>query len=435
MSAGFASYVALTAVAEVLAVPWALAARAQGGDRAGRFGWGDTRGATWIHAASVGEVTGATPLLRALAARRPSEDRLVSAGTPGGLAAWRRELERGAPGGAPVAVAAWPLDFPGAVRRAFARRAPRRLLIVETELWPNALAEALGRGVRVAFANARLSDRAWGRTRLLAPMLRPFLARVSACAAQSEADAARWATLGVPRDALVVTGNTKYDHVPVAPDARERARVRAAAGLDDAVTVVAFGSVRPGEEVVLATIARALAAWSRSAGRPVALVAVPRHPERAREIAEGLSRDGIALAPWKPGEPWPFSTAEAGPRVAWVPTLGVLRDVFALADVAVVGGSFAPWGGHNAAEPAAMGLPVIIGPHHATTRDVVQALVARDGGRVVPDGEGVVAAVAHWRATPEAGARAGEAARRAVAALAGASARTLGFLEARGFWG
>ena len=431
------AYVALTTAAEVLAAPWALAARARGGDRAGRFGWGDTRGSTWIHAASVGEVNGATPLLRALAERRPSEDRLVSAGTPGGLAAWRRELERRAPGGAPVAVAAWPLDFPGAVRRAFERRGPRRLLIVETELWPNALAEALRRGVRVAFANARLSDRAWGRTRLLAGMFRPLLARVSACAAQTELDRDRWATLGVPREALVVTGNTKYDHGTIAPDRTERARARAAAGLGEEVTVVAFGSVRPGEEATLATIARALAGWSRSARRPVALVAVPRHPERAREIAEGLRRDGIALADWRPGQPWPFATGDGGAdaRVAWVPALGVLRDVFALADVAVVGGSFAPWGGHNAAEPAALGLPVVVGPHHTTTRDVVQALVARDGGRVVADGHGVVDAVAHWRATPEASARAGEAARRAVAGLAGASARTVSFLEVRGFWG
>ncbi|MEO6463435.1 MAG: glycosyltransferase N-terminal domain-containing protein [Candidatus Eisenbacteria bacterium] len=437
MSAGGAAYAGLTSALEILAVPFSLRARARGGDRAARFGYGDARGATWIHAASVGEVTAAVPLLRLIAERRPAEDRLVSAGTPGGLAAWRRELERCAPGGAPVTVTAWPLDFPAAVRRAFARRAPRRLLIVETELWPNALAEALHRGVRVAFANGRLSDRAWGRTRLMAPVLRPLLARVSACATQGDIDRERWAELGVPREALAVTGNTKYDQLAVAPHARERAEARAAAGLDEAATVVAFGSLRPGEEGALAALARGLAHWSRSTARPVALVAVPRHPARAAALAAALGRAGVPVAEWHPGRPWPFPTGAPGEAlgVAWVPRLGVLREVYALSDVAVVGGTFAPWGGHNAAEPAALGLPVVVGPHHAATRDVVQALVARDAGRVAADGAAAVEAIAHWQATPASRARAGEAARGAVQGLAGASARTLGFLEARGFWG
>ncbi len=437
MSAGGATYAALTGVLEILAVPWTLGARAAGGDRAARFGYGQARGAMWIHAASVGEVGAAAPLLRALGQRRPAEDRLVSAGTPGGLAAWRRELERGAPGTAPVTVTAWPLDYPAAVHRAFVRRAPRRLLIVETELWPNALAEAFQRGVRVAFANARLSDRAWGRTRLLAPLLRPLLARVSACATQGETDRERWAELGVPREALVVTGNTKYDQRLVPPDADERARARAGAGLDEAVTIVAFGSLRPGEEGALADLARGLAAWGRGTGRPVALVAVPRHPARAAALATILGRAGVPVAAWQPGRPWPFPSSPAGEAlgVAWVPALGVLREVYALADVAVVGGTFAPWGGHNAAEPAALGLPVVVGPHHAATRDVVEALVAQGAGRVAPGGAAVVDAVAHWCASAQSRERAGAAAQRAIEGLAGASARTLGFLEARGFWG
>jgi 3-deoxy-D-manno-octulosonic-acid transferase len=440
VSVSGAAYAALTGVVEVAATPWAWAARGAGGDRAARWGYDRVRGATWIHAASVGEVAAAVPLLTALEQRRPGEERLVSAGTPGGLAAWRRALEHRASGGTPAAVTAWPLDYPGAVRRAFATRAPRRLLIVETELWPNALAEARRRGVRVAFANARLSERAWGRTRLLAPMLRPLLARVSACAAQSEADGDRWRALGVPREALAVTGNTKFDQPASAPDARERAAARAAAGLPEGVTVVAFGSLRPGEEPVLADLARELACWSRTAGRPVALVAVPRHPERAPAMREALERRGLAVAPWRPGTGWPFPVELAGEAgapvgVAWVPALGVLREVFTLADVAVVGGTFAPYGGHNAAEPAALGVPVVVGPHHAATRDAVAALVARDAGRVARDGAAIVDAVARWRATPLDAARAGDAARRAIAGLAGASARTIGFLEARGFWG
>ncbi len=435
MSASLAAYRALTSVAEALATPWALAARRAGGDRAARFGEGDARGATWVHAASVGEVAAAAPLVRALGTHRPGDDRLVSAGTAGGLAAWRRQLERRPSGAAPVAIAAWPLDFPGTVRRAFERRAPRRLLIVETEIWPNALAEAFARGVRVAFASARLSERSWGRTRLLAPMLAPLLTRVTACAAQSEADAARFLALGVPREAIAVTGNTKFDAVIAAPQPGEREAARAAAGLPPEALVVAWGNLRPGEEVAFAGVAAGLAAWARAHARPLALVAVPRHPERAAEIAAAAARAGLALAAWSPGRPWPAAGAATSPVIAWAPALGVLRDVYALADVAIVGGTFASYGGHNAAEPAALGAPVVVGPHHATTADAVRALVARDAGHVARDADDAVGAIARWAATPAALARARGAARLAVDSLAGASARTIGFLEARGFWG
>ena len=418
------AYRALTGALELLATPWAAAARSAGGDRAARFGYGEARGATWVHAASVGEVTAAAPLVRAIGAHRPSEDRTVSAGTRTGLAAWRRELERRPTGGAPVAIAAWPLDFPGAARRAFDARTPRRLLVVETELWPNALHEALGRGVRVAFANARLSEKRWPRTRLLQGLFAPLLVRVSACAAQSEGDLARWAELGVPRDALAVTGNTKYDHVPALPDDATRAATRARLGVPGPARLFTWGSVRPGEETALAAAARELA------GSGLTPVAAPRHPERADAMREALARAGASIATWLPGQAWP---ADVPGRIAWVPALGVLRDLYEISDVACVGGTFAPYGGHNVAEPAGLGVPVIVGPHHASVRDVVGALVARGGGAVCADGAAAAAAALAW--TRGDLPAAGKAARRAVLDLGGATARTLGFLEARGFWG
>jgi len=435
MNPSLALYRTLTAAAEVAAFPWERAAQRAGGDRAARFGHGEARGATWIHAASVGEVGAAAPLVRAFGAHRPGDDRLVSAGTPGGLAAWRRELERRPAGMAPATVVAWPLDFPHAVRRAFERRAPRRLLVVETEIWPNALTEAFARGVRVAFASARLSARSWGRMRLLSPMLAPLLSRVTACAAQSEGDAARFLALGVPRDALTVTGNTKFDAAIVPPVAGERAAARAAAGLAAETVLVAWGNLRPGEEAALAMLGRGLTAWAKAAGRRVAFVVVPRHPERGVTIATAAARAGVRLVAWAPGRPWPMGDESASITMAWAPVLGVLRDAYAMADVAVVGGTFAPYGGHNAAEPAALGVPVVVGPHHATTLDAVRALVARDAGHVAADAADAVGAIARWSATPAALARAGDCARRTVQSLAGASARTIGFLEARGFWG
>ena len=413
------AYRALTGALELLAAPWEAAARAAGGDRAGRYGWGDAHGTTWVHAASLGEVRAAAPLVRALGAHRPGEDRTVSAGTSSGLAAWRRELERRAPGQAPVSVLAWPLDFPGATRRAFAARGPRRLVIVETELWPNALSAAFERGVRVAFVNARLSERKWPRPRLLAPMLRPLLVRVSAVAAQTEADAARWAELGVPRDALTVTGNTKYDQPAGEPDpAAARARLGSPAG----ARVWTWGSLRPGEEKALADAQRAT--------RGAAFVVAPRHPERAAAQRAKLVALGATVVDWAPGEPFPDDGA-----IAWVPRLGVLNSLWEASDVATVGGTFAPYGGHSVAEPAARGVPVVVGPHHANARDVVDTLVARGAGRVAIDGREAADAFARWSADPAVLERARANAWQAVQDLSGASARTIGFLEARGFWG
>jgi 3-deoxy-D-manno-octulosonic-acid transferase len=306
------------------------------------------------------------------------------------------------------------------------------VLIVETEIWPNFLAEALRRGVRIAFANARLSERRWARTRVLVPLVQPLLSRVTACAAQSEADLERWAYLGVPREALCVSGNTKYDAVTAAPSEPDRVRRRAAARIPDGLVVCAWGSLRPGEEPAVIAAARAL----EEQGRAVAIVAVPRHPEQAHETRLALVRAGLDVSDWRPGEAWPQETHDRGrPSAIWVPALGVLRDVYAIADVAVVGGTFAPYGGHNAAEPALAGVPVIVGPHIAGIRDVVEALTARGGGRVAITGREVADQVVRWTESDRALADARTRARRSVEDLAGASARTLGFLEARGFWG
>jgi 3-deoxy-D-manno-octulosonic-acid transferase len=427
------AYALATGGLEALCTPLAAAARRAGGARAERFGFGDARGATWIHAASVGEVAAAAPLVRALLANRPGEELLVSATTPGGLDAWRRELERRTAGGAPVAVAAWPLDFPGVVRRALAARRPRRLLVLETELWPNALAGALAGGVRVAFANARLSAGRWPWTRrLVRPLVYPLLKGVAACAAQTDGDAARWAELGVPREALAVTGNTKYDALPRPADEASRAAARAALGMPVAERAWVWGSVRPGEEAALA----AAAAQVASAGVALTLVAAPRHPERAPAIRVALTARGVHVDTWQPGERWPTPAAQrTGPRVVLVPVLGILRALWAAADVATVGGTFVALGGHNVAEPAALGLPTLVGPHVDQVREAVDALVGQGGGRVCRDGREAAAGALELVADPGAldAARAG--ARRAIENLAGASARTLGYLEARGFWG
>ena len=187
------------------------------------------------------------------------------------------------------------------------------------------------------------------------------------------------------------------------------------------------GQRRPGEETAAIDVAR-----GRRVAAQVVTAVAPRHPDQA-EIRTALARPhrGRGLASGRGAAPFPDGAA----AVVWVPVVGVLRDLYELSDAAVVGGTFAPFGGHNAAEPAALGVPVVVGPHHAAVHDVVQALVARGGGRVAVSGREAADAMTRWIASAEAHEAARVAARRAVEDLAGASARTIGFLEARGFWG
>ena len=377
--------------------------------------------------------------MRALGARRPGDDRLVSsryARRTRGLAASARAPPAR---GAPVAVAAWPLDFPARCARAFERRAPRRLLIVETEIWPNALAEAFARGVRVAFASARLSERSWGRTRLARaacwpPLPDPRDRRAPRRARPTPRASSR---SGVPREAIAVTGNTKFDAVIAAPPPGEREAARAAAGLAPEALVVAWGNLRPGEEGAFAGVAAGLAgmgARARAAARARRRAAASRARggDRGRGRARGSRLRRLGARP-------AVACRRLGrtPVVAWSPALGVLRDVYALADVAVVGGTLrCRTAATTPPSRRRSGAPVVVGPHHATTADAVRALVARDAGHVARDPDDAVAAIARWAATPAALARARGAARAcAVDSLAGASARTIGFLEARGFWG
>ncbi len=189
--------------------------------------------------------------------------------------------------------------------------------------------------------------------------------------------------------------------------------------------MVVWGSLRPGEEDAFIALARATAAWPGTIA-----IAVPRHPDAATPSRERIARGlDAAMADWTPGAAWPSA------RVLWVPALGVLRDLYALADAAVVGGTFAPYEGHNAAEPAQAALPVVVGPHHRNVKDVVDALVARDGARIARDGVEAAGALAAWWRDDEALERARGSARRAVEDLAGATSRSVGFLMARGFWG
>lgn len=332
-------------------------------------------GALWLHAASVGEVSGAAPLVRALAESGAAV--LVTVVTRTGLSVAERELA----GEAIVAHA--PLDFPRSVRTALDRVRPRALLLVETEIWPNLVVEAAAAGAFVGVVNGRLTERGLlGSLRRGSPVRRAARC-LSAVFCQTEGDRERFVRLGVPAGDIEVLGSMKFDALADPPTSEERERLRSDLGLPPSSASVVFGSVRPDEEQAVVASIEKIAASAPSSS----FVLAPRHLDRVKAIAGSLERRGVSFVLRSDGRP-----VEAG-GVLLLDTTGELSRVYAAADVAFVGGTLAPYGGHNPLEPAAAAVPVIIGPHTESCADAARLLVERGAAFVVSTADGLAATV------------------------------------------
>lgn len=357
----------------------------------------------WLHAASVGEVTTALPLLRAMRRGGPDHELVVTTATPTGRERALDALGQGA------RCHYLPIDLPGAVTRFLGRVRPDLGVIMETELWPNLYAGCAREGIPLAVVNGRISHRSWRGYRMLGPLMRETLAGVAAVAAKSEADAARFRALGLASERLRVTGNLKFDvRIPEGTEARGRA-LRRAWGEERPVWVAA--STRPGEEETL------LEAHARLRERlPEALlVLVPRHPERFDAVAALCARPGWRVARHGRGDPVTAETA-----VLLGDVMGELLDFYAGADAAFVGGSLTAVGGHNPVEPAALGVPIVMGPYTGNVAESVQRLAEAGALRRARDAGDVARWLTAWLTDPGARRRAGRAGRAAAADSRGA---------------
>ena len=370
---------------------------------------------TWLHCASVGEVLAARPLIEALAAARPGHRLVVSTMTATGAArvqALADKLnEQGA--GAIVSHHFVPLDFPGAARRFVARLAPVQAIFFETELWPNLLAACRRRGVPVAVVNGRLSPRAFARYLKIRPLMAAALADVDWLAAKSAEDAERYQALGMPRERSTVVGSLKFDVSASDEDAERSERLHAWLG-ERPIWVA--GSTHPGEDEQLLAAHRRLCETHPQA----LLILVPRHPQRFDAVAALCEAEGLATVRRSRGErPGPAT------RVYLGDTMGELSTLYGAADIAFVGGSLMPIGGHNLLEPAVLGVPVVSGPSLENFSDVAATLRGAAALTEVADGEALAATLAALFDDPAARARLGEAGRQVVAANRGALSRTL----------
>lgn len=382
------------------------------GERFGHWRSVPTSGGIVIHGASFGEINAAAPLVTALLRKRPATALSLTTFTPTGSRRARALF------GERVHHGYAPLDLPGAVRRFFDLLQPRLLVIMETEIWPNLLAEARQRGVPVLLANARLSTSSVRGYRRFARVSREALGSLAWVGAQSETDAARLVECGAPPGRTQVIGNLKFDlHVsPTLPT--EAAALRSRWGAER--PVLTAGSTRPGDEdVLIPAFVRLL-----DTAKDALLILVPRHPERFSEAARRAEAAGLRVALRSQGE-------ACGPNTDCfiIDAMGELMRYYACADVAFVGGTFAEIGGHNLLEPAALGKPVLFGPHTHNTEAVAKALEDCGGGRRLASGKALQDTVLTWFADAEQRRLAGRAARTLAESGRGALADTLSAIE------
>lgn len=336
-------------------------------------------GGIWVHAVSVGESIAAAPMIRALLERYPALPITVTCMTPTGSeriqALFANEPR--------IQHCYLPYDLPCAAARFLDRVQPRLAVIMETELWPNHIHQCAKRGIPVALANGRLSERSakgYGRLRKLTA---PMLAEMSLFAVQTEAEAQRFRYLGARAETVEVTGSIKFD-LTIDPQLLQRAaELRSQWQAQERPVWIAASTHEGEDEVVLDAHRRLLA------NHPDALlILVPRHPERFNSVFDLCQREGFATVRRSTG-----ANVVAQTSVLLGDTMGELLFLYALADSAFVGGSLVPNGGHNLLEPAALAKPVLSGPHLFNFLDIAAQL--REAGALaeVDDAQGLAVEV------------------------------------------
>jgi 3-deoxy-D-manno-octulosonic-acid transferase len=368
--------------------------------------------AIWVHAVSVGETLAVAGLVGEIARRFPDQPIYLSHVTPTGRAVGEARMPE-------VAGRFYlPLDWKWAARRLFRRLRPKLLIIAETEIWPNLLSVAVEWGTRVVLVNARLSERSFRGYRRFAFLFRRALGVIDGVFAQTERDADRFRQLRVPAKKVCVAGNLKFDARPPQlgefPLLARRALQQAGCG-----PVMVAGSTMAGEEPLV------LRAWERIREHfPNAfLILAPRHPQRFDEVAQLLRSQGCRFVRRTELDPLNPGARFADAQIMLLDTLGELAGVFELADVAFVGGSLVPTGGHNVLEPAFWAKPVLFGPHMHHFRDIAEQFLAENAAFQVRDPDDLAGRTAALFADASLREEMGKRAKRLLKAGSGATER------------
>ncbi|HWC18773.1 MAG TPA: 3-deoxy-D-manno-octulosonic acid transferase [Terriglobales bacterium] len=371
----------------------------------------DQEKSIWIHAVSVGEVLSVSGLIAGLNIELPDTRIFVSTTTLTG-----QELARQRFGAEDVFY--MPLDLPFAINPFLRAIRPSMLVLAETEFWPNLLHLAKVHGAQIAVVNGRISDRSFPGYRRFRFLLRRALANIDLFLAQTEADRERLIAIGASGEKVSVAGNLKFDIKAPVESALSRA-LRQVLGRDQRTLV--FGSTVEGEEALLIPCLKQVFKEF-----PQALVILaPRHPERFDAVVELLRSSGITF--WRRSA-WNLTVLAGG--VLLLDTIGELASAYSLADIAFVGGSLVPRGGHNILEPAQFAKPILIGPHYDNFRDIVRTFLAAEAVRVVNTDQ-LPATLLGLLQTPQEAVQLGSRAWQVVESGRGSTQRTLRMLRGR----
>jgi 3-deoxy-D-manno-octulosonic-acid transferase len=367
----------------------------------------------WLHAVSVGETRAAQPLIEHLAARYPRAQFVLTHMTPTGREAAQPVLQALA---GRITQRYLPYDLPAAVRRFLAQVRPSILILLETEIWPNLQFEVRHAAVPIALVNARLSERSLARALQWPSLMVPAAAALSAVAAQTDADRERWAQLY--RGPIQVTGNLKFDAGP-RPEQLEAGRVWR--HRLDGRSVWMFASTREGEEREIVDALRSKAVAPH--GYP-ALLFVPRHPQRFGEVALVLSALDQPIV-----RRAQFDAMTADSRVLLGDSMGEMAKYYAMADIALIGGSLAPLGGQNLIEACACGCPVLFGPHMFNFTQAAQDALRCGAALQVSDAAAAIKAMSELQADPARREKMAQAALAFAQAHRGATERTVTLID------
>lgn len=343
------------------------------------------QGGIWVHAVSLGESIAAAPLIRELLERYPHLPITVTSMTPTGSERIQALF------GERIQHCYLPYDLPWACARFFRHVQPRLAVIMETELWPNHIHQCAKNKVPVVLANARLSERSARGYARLHKLTAPMLAELSLIAAQTETEAERFRQLGAREPCIRVTGSIKFDLNVDAELPERAAALRQEWSATERPVWIAASTHAGEDEIVLAAHRRLLADYPQAL-----LILVPRHTERFSAVFELCRREGFSTVRRSRGDAVTEQTT-----VLLGDTLGELLFLYALADLAFVGGSLVENGGHNLLEPAALGKPLLSGPHLFNFLEIAAQLRAANDLLEVCDAETLYLHLTHLLGEPE----------------------------------
>src|SRR3990167_1830327 len=330
-------------------------------ERFGFFTWQPQSQCLWLHAVSLGESIAAVPLITALIEQYPDYAITVTTTTPTGAQFIQKKFDTH------VQHIYAPFDLPSIIRRFLQKLRPVKMIIMETELWPNLLLELQRAEIPVMIANARLSEKSFAKYQRAKRFFKPLLQSIKMVAAQSENDGQRFAALGVLPQCIMITGNIKFDQT-IPASVIEQAKILRQHWQARPTWIAA--STHSGEETeILAALA-----LIRQQFPHTLLIIAPRHPERFQSVADLCKSNNYTLARRSQHEIPCTKTA-----IYLADTTGELLLLYAASDVAFVGGSLIPMGGHNLIEPASLGLPIISGPHLHNFTTIRDLLLHQDG--------------------------------------------------------